>query len=154
MNDPVKKIKYEYNLVGFVGWLRRMERAEESFWKEVRLQTIQRITTSNSRRLEGDRKINFLNSWKVSKIVSEREKYVEKPESGTNPQHLNSNSKRKVDTIIGEEGTVFNSPSKRLRANISFNSSELQSTKFINSTDPSSQHGESKSKSALGINHQ
>ena len=100
-----KKIKNEYNLVGFVGWLRRMERAEESFWKGV--------TASNSRRLEGDRKINFLNSWKVSKIVSEREKYVEKPESGTHPQHLNSNSKRKVDTIIGEEGTVFNSPSKR-----------------------------------------
>ena len=41
VNDPVnihipgvkrrKEIKYEYNLVGFVGWLRRMERAEESF---------------------------------------------------------------------------------------------------------------------------
>ena len=129
-----KKIKNEYNLVGFVGWLRRIERAEESFWKGVR--------SSNSRRLEGARRINFLNSWKVSKIVSEKEKYVEKPESGTNPHCLNSNSKRNLDNIIWEEGTVFNSPNKRLRDNLSFNSSDLQSTKFINSTDPSSQPGE------------
>ena len=124
-----------------------MERAEETFWEGVRLQTIQR-------RLEGDRKINFINNWKVPEIVSERGKYVEKPESGTNPQHLNSSSKRKVDTIIGEEETVFNfnSPSKRLRSSFSFNSSELLSIKFINSTDPSSQPGESKSESTLGIN--
>ena len=80
---PRNSNKLDMNLTGFIGWIRRIEKLEISFWKEV-----VEDQKNCDIRLEGNaKKTSFLNNWKTKmekKCSSQLEEAFEVPNTAPN----------------------------------------------------------------------
>ena len=118
-----KTRKDDMYLTGFIGWLRRVEKQEVPFWKEVK--DNQR---NCDRRLEGIlRKTSFLNNWNIEKKKGSsqlEEEVIEVPNTAPN---LIRTPKRKADI------QSKNSPTKKQRIFISSKSKIIYNKQILNS---------------------
>ena len=118
-----KTRKDDMYLTGFIGWLRRVEKEEVPFWKEV--QANQR---NCDRRLEGKlRKTSFLNYWRIEKKKGSSQLEKEVIEVPNTAPNLIRTPKRKADI------QSKNSPTKKQRI-FTFSKSKLIDNKQISNS--------------------
>ena len=87
----------EYNLVGLIGWWRRLEKGEESFWNECRIkqrEKLSRISTTLSFIKKFDLSTNVVDDGRVN--LTEALPQVNTRTVALNPEETINNNKTKI----------------------------------------------------------